>query len=511
MTSNAKINAWLDRPVFSFWPRFTIYHLIVSLILIAAILSRFIGLGNRVMSHDETNHVVPSYDFYQGRGYRYDPISHGPLQFHLIALSFTLFGDSDFTARIPDAVFGIAVIAFAMFGFKRYLGKLGALIAGFLFTISPYISFYSRYTRNEIYIVFWGMALIWGVLRYLEMGHKRTLIFITIITALHFTDKATSYIFTAEILIFLAVIFAARVLTKPWKENRLKVLLMVVLAVTIVAGMAAFGVAYKALSNATENEGDPGVMINSLPVNTRLLIGSLGLILIVGLIIAAILLVKGIGWHGIRDERSFDLLIMQGTIVLPLLAALPMDLLGFNPLDYSTNGIIMAVLFVVPMFLVALLVGIWWNWKVWAVNIGIFWGIFTVFYTSLFTQGAGFPMGLMGALGYWMAQQGVTRGTQPLYYYAVVQIPFYEFLPAFGTILAAILGISLSLKSRKKRAEEEPMEAVVEQTALDYPEPVSETPDEDVVVMKRSPLSGSSIMKGKNAHRLSWRCFSIGL
>ncbi len=451
MTSNAKINAWLDRPVFSFWPRFTIYHLIVSLILITAILSRFIMLGARVMSHDETNHVVPAYTYYQGGGYRYDPISHGPLQFHLIALSYTLFGDSDFSARIPDAVFGIAVIVFAIFGFKRYLGKLGGLIAGFLFTISPYISFYSRYTRNEIYIVFWGMALIWGVLRYLELGRKRTLIFITIITALHFTDKATSYIFTAEMLIFLAVIFAARILTKPWKRDPLKVLFLVVIAVTLVAGLAAFGISYKALSNATEAEGDPGVMLNSLPLNTRIMIGSLGLVLIIGLVISAVLLVKGIGWHGIRDERSFDLLIMQGTIVLPLLAALPMDILGFNPLDYSTNGIITAILFVVPLFVIALLIGIWWNWKVWAVNIGIFWGIFIVFYTSLFTQGAGFPMGLMGALGYWMAQQGVTRGTQPLYYYALVQIPFYEFLPAFGTILAAFLGFSHAIKSSMKR------------------------------------------------------------
>jgi len=26
------------------------------------------AVGDRVMSHDETNHVVPSYDLYQGRG-----------------------------------------------------------------------------------------------------------------------------------------------------------------------------------------------------------------------------------------------------------------------------------------------------------------------------------------------------------------------------------------------------------------------------------------------------------
>ena len=404
------------------------------------------------MSHDEVNHVVPAYTFYQGGGYRYDPITHGPLQFHLIALSYTLFGDNDFTARIPDALFGIAVVAFALFAFKNYLGRVGALVAGFLFTISPYISYYSRYTRNEIYIVFWGMALLWGILRYLEFGRKRTLLFITIMTALHFTDKATSYIFTAELMIFLAIIFINRIFTKPWHSKNLRSIFLIVVALTMLIGLAAFGISYNALTNAPAAEDDEGVgvMFSELDANMRLLIGGLVLGLLLGIGFAGYLLIKGIGWFGLRDERSFDLLILQGTIVLPLLAALPMDLLGFNPMDYSSTGILTSAFFVLPLFVLSLLIGLWWNWKVWVLNIGVFWSIFTVFYTSLFTQGSGFFMGLMGALGYWMAQQGVTRGTQPLYYYALVQIPIYEFLPAFGTLLAAAMAIPILGKSFKR-------------------------------------------------------------
>jgi len=452
MNPKATINTWLDRPLFPFWPRFTIYHTIVILILVTAVLSRFIILGERVMSHDEVNHVVPAYTFYTGGGYRYDPVTHGPLQFHLITLSYTLFGDSDFSARIPDALFGIAVVVFAIFAFKDYLGRVGALVTGFLFTISPFISFYSRYTRNEIYIVFWGMVLIWGVLRYLEHGRKRTLLLITVITALHFTDKATSYIFTAELLIFLAVVFIARIITKPWQSRQVRLIFSAVVALTLVVGLALFGISYNALTNAPEAEGNEGVgvMFNELPSSTRLLIGILGLVFLASLVAAIIFLIKGIGWRSLRDERSFDLLILQGTIVLPLLAALPMDILGFNPMDYSTNGIIASILFILPLFILALLIGIWWNWKVWILNIGIFWAIFTIFYTTLFTQGTGFAMGMMGALGYWMAQQGVTRGTQPLYYYALVQIPIYEFLPAFGTLLAAVMGIPFIGKLIKK-------------------------------------------------------------
>lgn len=462
MKKNSKINTWLDRPVFSIWPKLTIYHLIIGIILLTAILSRFIILGERTMSHDEVNHVVPSYNFYTGAGYRYDPVTHGPLQFHLITLSYMLFGDSDFSARVPDAVFGIGVVVFAIFAFKRYLGRAGSLIAGFLFTISPYISFYSRYTRNEIYIVFWGMALIWGVLRYLEFGRKRTLLFITIITALHFTDKATSYIFTAELLIFLAVIFLARVITKPWRSKNLRPIVLLVAAIVMVLGVTLFAFGYSALSNAPESteEDSIGIMFNELPITTRVIVGGLGLTILVGVGIAAFFLVKGLGWQDIRDERTFDLLIMQGTIVLPLLAALPMDILGFNPLDYSSQGILTSVLFILPLLIIAVVIGIWWNWKTWLLNIGIFWGIFILFYSTLLTQGSGFAMGLMGALGYWLAQQGVTRGTQPLYYYAIVQIPMYEYLPAFGTILAALMGIPLAIRKlitvRKNRQAESP-------------------------------------------------------
>ena len=484
MDNHSKINTLLDRPVFTCCPNFTIYHLLITLILLTTVLSRFIILGERVMSHDEVNHVVPAYTFYQGGGYRYDPVTHGPLQFHLITLSYTLFGDSDFSARIPDALFGIAVVAFALFAFKKYLGRLGSLVAGFLFTISPFISFYSRYTRNEIFIVFWGMALIWGILHYLELGRKRTLLFITIITALHFTDKATSYIFTAEILIFLAVVFIARVSTKPWRSDRHRTIFFLIVTITVVIGLLTFGFGYDALTNAPPSVTDEGVgvMFNELELSTRLLIGGLGLGLLVALAAAAFFLVKGVGWHSLRDERSFDLLILQGTIVLPLLAALPMDILGFNPMDYSTNGILTSVLFVLPLFIIALLIGIWWNWKIWAVNIAIFWSIFTIFYTTLFTQGSGFAMGMMGALGYWMAQQGVVRGTQPLYYYALVQIPIYEFLPAVGTLMAAIMAIPIIGKSLKYSNSKVPtnLSAANEQATLfETTDPVIEEEKEE--------------------------------
>jgi hypothetical protein len=70
-----------------------------------------------------------------------------------------------------------------------------------------------------------------------------------------------------------------------------------------------------------------------------------------------------------------------------------------------------------------------------------FFGIYTLFYTTFFTNPVGILTGMVGSLGHWLAQQSVQRGGQPLYYFALIQIPIYEFLGAIATIMAFILGL----------------------------------------------------------------------
>jgi len=436
------VNTWLDRPVFSFWPAFTVEKLIIVILLFLTVTSRFYNVGARVMSHDEVNHVVPAYDFYQGRGYRYDPVTHGPFQFHMIAFSYFMLGDSDFSARVPAAIFGIAVVVFAIFAYRRYFGRAGALIAGLFFMISPYILFYSRYTRNEIFIVFWGEVMLWIFLRYLECGEKKYLIFLAVITAFHYTDKATAYIFTAEALIFLAVLFIFQMLKRKWERADLKLFFLITSLMTMITGACGFVFALSQPAEAQDASlAESGeALITGVSSSQVTMIISLA-VAVIAVIIAAIMLIRGVGLKHIRDSRSFDLLALQISLILPLLSALPMKIAGFNPLDYTQAGILHATLFVVPMALLSILIGLSWNRRVWLQCTIIFWSIFTIFYTTIFTQGDGFFAGIMGALGYWMAQQSVQRGSQPLYYYALVQVPLYEFLPAIGTIVALIIGI----------------------------------------------------------------------
>ena len=77
----------------------------------------------------------------------------------------------------------------------------------------------------------------------------------------------------------------------------------------------------------------------------------------------------------------------------------------------------------------------------WLQNAFVFYAIFTVFYTTFFTNGDGFFTGMVGSLGYWLSQQGVERGSQPRYYYALIQMPIYEFLAVLGTLLAVYFGV----------------------------------------------------------------------
>jgi uncharacterized protein (TIGR03663 family) len=182
---NEPKTSWLDKPVFSFWPKFSVEHLITVILILLTIISRFYDVGHRDMDHDEVNHVVPSYSLYQGNGYQHDPVTHGPMQFHLIAASYFLFGDSDTASHIPSVVFSIATVIFVIFAFKRYLGRIGALLAGLFFMISPFMLFYGRYIRNESFVALFGVMTIFAVLKYLEEGRHSTLILYSVVLSLN--------------------------------------------------------------------------------------------------------------------------------------------------------------------------------------------------------------------------------------------------------------------------------------------------------------------------------------
>ncbi len=142
-----------------------------------------------------------------------------------------------------------------------------------------------------------------------------------------------------------------------------------------------------------------------------------------------------------RELPVFDLIIVIGTLILPLASPFPIKLLGGDPLDYTQQG----VLFSGGIFLIVLgisvAIGFWWDWRRWLICAGVFYGIFVPLFTTMFTNGRGFATGTVGQLGYWLSQHGVRRGDQPPYYYLVL-MPMYEFLPLLGGAGGAVYFVS---------------------------------------------------------------------
>jgi predicted membrane-bound mannosyltransferase len=65
------------------------------------------------------------------------------------------------------AIFGVAMVVLAFF-LKRYIGRVGSLMAGLFLAISPGMVFISRYFIHEIFFVFLGIALAVAVVYFVE-------------------------------------------------------------------------------------------------------------------------------------------------------------------------------------------------------------------------------------------------------------------------------------------------------------------------------------------------------
>ncbi len=421
----------------------------------------------------------PAYSLYSGRGYVFDPMSHGPLQFHLITLSYAIFGDNDFSTRIPAALFGITIIAIGLLLFRRYLGRTGAIAAGILLLISPFLLFYGRYARNEIFIVLWAILLIYSVLRYLEKGEPGMLYLYILANAFHFTDKATSYMFAGGIFIFLLFYFIDHVSRREWTLPRYKISFLLGVILSIILLLAA-------VTLYSEIKPETGTYASTVPTSSLTAEESevpseqpalLPLILVIILsaggagafIWAGISIVRGLGWQILRMERSLDLLLLIGTLILPLVSAIPLMVLGYQPNDYTTIGSLRIAITVIILGGISAALGIWWFGKRWIFFAVVFYLPIIVLYTTFFTQPNMLGSGFVGSFTYWFQQHFEGRGGQPLFYYALVEIPIYEYLPALGLLTATVIAITRRLW---RSAPGKPFLQATEEFGQDQPVPV---------------------------------------
>ncbi len=355
------LDRWLS------WNAERIAYVIIGVL---ALLSRLWMLGARTMSHDESLHVVYSWNLFMGKGFEHAPMMHGPFLFHLNALIYFLFGDTDATSRLGPALFGVALVLFPVL-LRPWIGRLAALSASVLILLSPALLYHSRYIRHDIYAAFGAVLLFYLSFRYLHDRRDRWFYGVSAALAFLLITKEVAFMYGAILGSFLLLIW---------------------------------------LGDAVQR--------------------------------------KSASW----DHPALDLAFLLGTLVLPFATAFPVKfLLHADPADYSSAGIMRSGIVFALLLGISVAVGYWWLRNRWFTAAGIFYAITIVFFTTFFTNYKGLGTGFVGSLGYWLNQQGVKRGQQPWYYYLLL-VPEYEFLPLWLTIG----GVIAWLRGRPKPEEEGP-------------------------------------------------------
>ncbi|HEX2907261.1 MAG TPA: 6-bladed beta-propeller, partial [Phototrophicaceae bacterium] len=203
-------------------------------------------------------------------------------------------------------------------------------------------------------------------------------------------------------------------------------------------------------------------------------------------------------WRTLYRFRELDILWLMGTLVLPWLTPFLVLVSGATATDFTAIGqavpefiktmlpvttpdaigkTYLAIQFIIPMLAISVTAGLVWNAKRWSIAAAVYYVLYLFFFTTVFTNMPGLA-GMYTSLDYWLEQQSVRRGQQPQYYYLLIIMPFYEFLPMIGSLLAMIAGMAFFWRFRRERlvereAEENP-EALVTLPSEEYTDGVEE-------------------------------------
>lgn len=378
--------------------------LLVALMVVGFV-TRFWDLSVRAYNHDESIHTNYAFGFYQGKGYIHNPTYHGPLLYHLTALTFFLLGDNDSTGRVPNVLMGLVILAMPFF-FRQWLGRRGWFVTALLLLVSPAVTYYSRFNRHDVYVEVFVLLMLLAIVKYIDTRANRWLYTAVAALALAFTAMETTFIFLALFGYGLVTLFTWNYLKArtdvTWPE-RAQGLAAVFLGLPFFAGYMVYYLARLLLNRGefAEDEIDP------------------------------------------RRFPEFDLAVILGSISLPLtLTPVLLKLAKIDPAGFPANANIQAalpyLLALIAVIAISAVIGIIWDMRRWTVSALIFYPIMLFFFTAVFTNFAGVGTGFIGSLGYWLSQQDVARGAQPWYYYIAVLLPLYEYVP-FGLGLLGML------------------------------------------------------------------------
>ena len=390
-----------------------------GLLLVIAIGLRYWNLGARAMHHDESLHSYFGYGFNKGLedfftfgtlnndGYKHVPFMHGPFQFIGNGFVMWILGDGDYQARVLAATMGTAMVAFP-FLLRKQLGTFGALAAAMFIAFSPTLTYYSRFTREDIYTAFWVLGIVVFTWRYMATQKDHFLYLLAGFMVGLFLTKETSYMTVGAFVFFFEFLFASYVANKI-KAKRPEMAEWQHVGLTLLLIPFAWAVAF--------------------------------------------------GWIFLEDWRKkYDMdelpaegsvFIVMASLALPMYAAILQIPLGNEWRNRAEEGLNshvadaefkFAMIAIFGLIGLSIALGMLWKPKVWGIAAACFWVPYFLLSTTFFSnmdgiKPDGFFSVIWGSLDYWMGQQDVRRGNQPDNYYFIT-IPVYEFLPLMISLIA---------------------------------------------------------------------------
>ena len=395
-----------------YWIEYSLY----LFLLIVSLAVRLHQLGGKAMHHDESLHSFYAWLFSENFTLVHNPMMHGPLQMELTGILFWLFGDSDFTARLLYALIGTALI-FTPLLFRDALGKIGTILVSTMLCISPTMVYFSRFARNDILMAFFTILIFTCLWKYKHTGKSKYLYLCSGLLAASYGTKETAFLITGIFSLYLL---------GCWINERKH----------IMAGLINFeqdtyvrAITKLIKSFVTQVKLGVSNSKHSRNFSFVMLIGTLALpqwTAFIGLFQNTPLF----SWSGGTLISGMD----SGRIGMPSGGKI-IGYLSGTPVSSSTLLSATLILFSIS---ITFYLGYKHFGKVWIRCALIFYAIWTLIYTTFFTNFPnGISSGIWQSLGYWIIQQGEGRGGQPFYYYLIIT-PLYEYLPLFLSLGALI-------------------------------------------------------------------------
>lgn len=314
--------------------RLTVEHLLYGLLTVAAIAARLIHLGAYPLAPAEAAAALRAWQSSQGLGPVLDAGS--PLLFSLQSATFFLAGATDALARLWPLL-ASALLPWAIYGWRGWVGRPVALLAAGLVAISPLVNAFGRRGDGAAFVLL-GLALALAGWAYLQQGQQRGWMLAAIGTGVILIGGPAgpaALIALALVILFSRPDFSA--LPRPALIH-----LVVLLAVVFVGGSAFFS-RLDALGLSAINWSE-WLQSFTLALN-RWLWGLARLILDNPLVVISGLAGLVLAWRRSAVGRAFGL----AALVVALLAILQ------GPFAAAT-GAVAGLLFAVPaaLFILAL-------------------------------------------------------------------------------------------------------------------------------------------------------------